>query len=195
MLAATGLLFSIRGLASREVRRGQRPVLILLASLIVGLFSEGTFASSYLTAKTAAPIEDVTTDTDDPPMYQALQADRERTPYGFAYRGAAAAARQRSAYPDIRPARFTTPPYETYRRALIVARAMGWDLARTDSVGLCIEGIATTPWFGFKDDIVIRVRPDTRGSRVDVRAASRLADADAGTNASLVRRYLAALSG
>lgn len=194
-VASVGLVLSIASLASTSVRRGQRATLVLLASLIVGLVSVGTFASCYRTAKYAAPIHDVTTDTDDPPTYEALKAVRERTPYGLAYRGAAIAALQHAAYPDIKPARLTTPPYEAYRRALIVARAMGWELARTDSVAFRIEGTATTPWYGFKDDIVIRVRPDSGGSRVDVRAASRLGEGDAGTNAALVRRYLAELAG
>jgi hypothetical protein len=194
-VASVGLVLSIAALASTGGRRGQRAVLVLLASLIVGLVSVGTFASCYRTAKYAAPIHDVSTDTDDPPTYEALKSVRERTPYGLAYRGAAIAALQHAAYPDIKPARLTTPPYEAYRRALIVARSMGWELARTDSVAFRIEGTATTPWYGFKDDIVIRIRPDSSGSRVDVRAASRLAEGDAGTNAALVRRYLAGLSG
>ena len=39
-----------------------------------------------------------------------------------------------------------------------------------------------TFWFGFKDDVVIRVRPAGGGSRIDVRSLSRVGGGDAGTN-------------
>jgi uncharacterized protein (DUF1499 family) len=52
-----------------------------------------------------------------------------------------------------------------------------------------IEATDTTRWFGFKDDVVIRVRPDAAGSRVDVRSKSRVGRGDAGANAARIRRF------
>jgi uncharacterized protein (DUF1499 family) len=60
-----------------------------------------------------------------------------------------------------------------------------------------IEGTDTTTWFGFKDDVVIRISTDGSGSgsgsRVDIRSKSRVGGSDVGANAERIRDYLAAL--
>ena len=53
-----------------------------------------------------------------------------------------------------------------------------------------IEATDTTRFFGFKDDIVVRIRPVNGGARVDVRSKSRVGLGDAGTNAKRVREFL-----
>ena len=53
---------------------------------------------------------------------------------------------------------------------------------------------ATTPWFGFKDDVVVRVERAGTGSRVDVRSKSRVGRSDLGVNARRIRDFLAALA-
>ena len=85
-------------------------------------------------------------------------------------------------------------PGPAFARALASARAMGWTLVAADSAAGRIEATATTSWFGFKDDIVIRVEPDPAGSRVDVRSVSRVGESDVGTNARRIRAYLARLA-
>ena len=57
-----------------------------------------------------------------------------------------------------------------------------------------IEATATTLLFGFNDDVVIRVTPTPRGSRVDVRSESRIGHSDIGTNAKRVESFLDALA-
>ena len=59
-----------------------------------------------------------------------------------------------------------------------------------DSAAGHIEATATTFWFGFKDDVVVRVTPDAAGSRVDVRSVSRVGRSDVGANARRIRAYL-----
>ena len=67
---------------------------------------------------------------------------------------------------------------------------MGWDLVEANATAGRIEATDTTFWFGFKDDVVIRVTPADGGSRVDVRSLSRVGGGDAGTNAKRIRAYL-----
>jgi uncharacterized protein (DUF1499 family) len=57
-----------------------------------------------------------------------------------------------------------------------------------------VEATDTTFWFGFKDDVVVRVRPEGEGSRIDVRSMSRVGVSDLGANAERVRKFLAKLS-
>ena len=53
-----------------------------------------------------------------------------------------------------------------------------------------IEAIARTPILGFRDDVVVRVRPTSDGTRIDVRSASRYGRHDLGTNAARVRNLI-----
>jgi uncharacterized protein (DUF1499 family) len=57
-----------------------------------------------------------------------------------------------------------------------------------------IEATATTMWFGFTDDIAIRViSGGTMGARLDMRSKSRIGTTDYGRNAERVRDYIKGL--
>ena len=58
-----------------------------------------------------------------------------------------------------------------------------------------IEAVARTLWFGFEDDVVIRVRATAAGSRIDMRSRSRVGVSDLGANAERIRRFARRVSG
>jgi uncharacterized protein (DUF1499 family) len=145
-------------------------------------------------AESAPPIHDVTTDIFDPPVFVALLEERKKSPNGADYGGLAVARQQQKAYPEIHTLLLKAPPAEAVQRAIDAARAMGWQIAASDTAAGRIEATATTPWFAFKDDVVIRVRPEGSGSRVDVRSVSRVGEGDIGANAARVREFLARLA-
>src|SRR2546425_4362576 len=139
-------------------------------------------------------IHDITTDTQQPPQYVAVLPLRAKAPNTTVYGGEAIAARQRVAYPDVKPLVLEVPPSRVFERALATARAMGWELVEADAATGRIEATDTTFWFGFKDDVVVRIRPTTTGgSRIDVRSLSRVGGGDVGTNAKRILAYLEAL--
>ena len=70
---------------------------------------------------------------------------------------------------------------------------MGWQVAATDTAAGRLEATHTTRWFGFKDDVIVRIRPEGTGSRVDVRSVSRVGLSDLGANAERIRGFLAKL--
>jgi uncharacterized protein (DUF1499 family) len=109
------------------------------------------------------------------------------------YPGAEFARQQRAAYPDILPIVLPVPPREAFARAVAAAEAMGWEVVGRDAAAGTIEAVDITKWFGFKDDIAIRVRPAQDGSpnlsRVDIRSKSRVGRSDIGTNARRIRGY------
>ena len=70
------------------------------------------------------------------------------------------------------------------------ARNAGWDIVESRPDQGRIEATDTTLWFGFKDDIVVRVTAQDRASRIDVRSVSRVGKSDVGTNANRIRNYL-----
>jgi uncharacterized protein (DUF1499 family) len=144
--------------------------------------------------QTVPPIHDITTDPDNPPAFAAVVA--VRTADGgnaAAYEGAKIAEQQRQAYPDIAPLSLALPRDAAFSRALDAAQRMGWTIVADDDKAGRIEASDQSRWFGFTDDIVIRITPEGSSSRVDVRSSSRLGRSDFGVNAARIRAYLAAL--
>lgn len=145
-------------------------------------------------AKRLPLIHDVSTDLEDPPRFVALMEARRASPNGADHGGAKVAEEQRKGYADIKPLVLRLPPREAMQRAIDAARSMGWEIAASDVASGRIEATHTTPWFGFKDDIVVRIRPEGTGSRVDVRSVSRVGLSDIGANAERIRSFLARLT-
>ena len=75
--------------------------------------------------------------------------------------------------------------------ALVVDRH--WELVDANREARRIEATDTTFWFGFKDDIVIRLTPEGEFTRVDMRSVSRVGRSDVGTNARRIREFLESL--
>ena len=144
--------------------------------------------------RTVPPIHDVTTDLDNPPAFVAVVQLREAAGGNpVVYEGAKVAEQQRVAYPDLVPLTLTLPPATALNRALDTAQRMGWTIVAADDATGRIEASDRSRWFGFTDDIVIRITQSGAGSRIDLRSSSRLGRNDFGVNAARIRSYLAAL--
>jgi uncharacterized protein (DUF1499 family) len=166
-----------------------------LASLIIALLAVAPPVILRNHARQVPPIHDITTDTADPPAFVALQSERQKAPNGAAYGGPEIAAQQARAYADIKPLMLKEPPQVALQRAIDAARSLGWQVVSTDAASGRIEATDTTSWFGFKDDVVVRVRGEpSGGSRVDVRSVSRVGRSDLGANAARVRKFLSKLA-
>ena len=137
------------------------------------------------------PLNDISTDTLDPPMYDAVIALRPEGSNTLEYPGESAVLRQAEAFPDIKPINSGLSVQAAFDRSIEVVEDMGWELIAEDAATGIIEAVATTSFFGFKDDVVIRVRPDGNGSIVDIRSHSRLGRGDAGKNAGRIRKFIA----
>lgn len=145
-------------------------------------------------ARSVPPIHDITTDTEDPPTFQAVLPLRGTESNSVDYPGDTIARQQRAAYPDVQAARLPVAPDVAFGRAHAAARDLGWSIVEADSAAGRIEASDRTAWFGFTDDVVIRVRADPAGSRVDIRSVSRVGGSDVGANAARIRRFLTALN-
>jgi len=170
-----------------EQRRG---FALALAGAVAGAVAFGVPFAMLQSAKASPPIHDITTDTENPPRFVALIPLRQGSPNSTEYEGEATARQQRTAYQDIRPVTLAEPPDAAFKRALTAARDIGWQIVAAVPAQGRIEATDTTVWFGFKDDIVIRVTPTAGGSRIDVRSVSRLGEGDLGKNAARIRVYL-----
>ena len=165
-----------------------------IAALAIALAAITPPLAILAKAKSVPPIHDITTDTADPPAFVGLLPDRHRARNGFAYGGETVAAQQLKAYPDIKPVMVKAPPREVVQRAIDAARSLGWEVVASDAAAGRVEATDTSFWFGFKDDVVVRVRPEGEGSRIDVRSASRVGVSDLGANAARIRSFLAKLA-
>jgi len=175
----------------------QRGLWLGRAALIIALAAVA-FPLSQLQKGARLPrIHDITTDTADPPNFAAIAPLRADAPNSDIYGGTALAARQAVAYPDIVPIILAVPPATAFEKAMAAAKALGWQVVAAVPEAGRIEATDTTFWFQFKEDVVIRIRPETvaggEGSRIDVRSLSRLGDADLGSNAARIRAFRARL--
>lgn len=172
----------------------RRGFLRALAGLLIALVVVGLPLGYLRAARDVPPIHDITTALDDPPAFVALLPHRAGAPNAPDYPGEEVAAQQRAAYPEVQPMSVDLPPARAFDAALAAAEAMGWEIVAAEPSEGRIEATDTTFWFGFKDDVVIRVRAGDPGSRVDVRSKSRVGVSDLGTNAARIRSYLEALA-
>lgn len=171
--------------------RRWRPVLASVVVIVAVVAMVALPAQMKQRAQRVPPIHDITTDLANPPAFEALADAREAAPNAVAYPGEATARQQRAAYPTLQPLTLALPLDETRAAAEATARDQGWEIAA--ATGNRIEATATTRWFGFQDDVVIRLTEVEAGVRVDVRSASRVGKSDLGTNAARIQAYLEAL--
>jgi uncharacterized protein (DUF1499 family) len=171
-----------------------RGLAVAVAAFVVGLLIAYVPWHYDRLRQTVPPIHDITTDPDNPPAFATVVA--ARTVDGgnpVTYEGAKIAEQQRRAYPDIVPVTLALPPDAAFNRALDAAQRMGWTIIADDDKAGRIEASDRSRWFGFTDDIAIRITPEGSGSRVDIRSSSRLGRSDFGVNAGRIRAYFAAL--
>jgi len=162
----------------------------LAVAVAIGLVAAWIPWNGVRTARSLPFIHDITTDTRDPPEFVAVLPLRADAPNPPEYPGEEVAGQQREGYPDIETLSLDVPPPEAFDRALNTAEDMGWDIVAAVPAEGRIEATATTFWFGFKDDVVIRIEAANGGSRLDMRSKSRVGQSDVGANAARIRRFL-----
>ena len=175
-------------------RGGRKPRLVAIAAFALGLVAFAIPFQFQQMARRVPPIHDITTDIENPPAYQAVLQLRGDAPNPIE-RSPLIDDMQRKGYPDLQPITLPMPREQVFDRALAAAQEAGWMIVAGDKAGGRIEAVATTRWFGFKDDVVVRLTPWGSGTRVDVRSASRIGRSDVGTNARRIREYLDRLRG
>ena len=139
-------------------------------------------------------IHDITTDTTDPPQFKAVLPLRSGAPNSVEYAGAELASMQHAAYPDLSPLVLTRSASEVLQQVEAVVQELNWDVVAVDMERGYLEATDTTFWFGFKDDVIVRIRQNPDGhTRLDVRSTSRVGVGDLGANAARIRNLLSRL--
>ncbi len=188
-LAAVALALLL--LVIPRTRRGSG--IVLAVALVIGAGTAWVPWNGLRTVRSLPYIHDITTDTVNPPQFVAVLPLRADAPNPPEYAGEEVAVQQREAYPDIQPLRLPLSPEQTFDLALQTTLGQGWELVAAMPQDGRIEATATTFWFGFKDDVIIRISSEDGGSRIDVRSKSRVGRSDVGANAERIRSFLGAL--
>ncbi|MBI5491953.1 MAG: DUF1499 domain-containing protein [Deltaproteobacteria bacterium] len=190
--ALSSLIMLLAGFA---LRAPASTFAVTTLALLIGGTAFYVPLSLWREARRLPVIHDITTDTDDPPQFKAVLPLRRNVQNPSEYGGEQVALKQRLAYPDIKPLILPGDADAAFDKALGAAKGLGWEIVDADKGQGRIEATDTTLWFGFKDDIVVRITPLGQGSaRIDVRSVSRVGRSDIGKNAQRVRKYLGLLS-
>jgi uncharacterized protein (DUF1499 family) len=215
-IAGAGAILSLLAvIATATTHRGELMSRsgIAVFGLILGLIAFGVPYSMQGSLGMYPPIHDITTDLNDPPEFVDAvplrkAANAVNNKYAPTDEATPAYMRevkrgdrvlnvpelQAKAYPDIKPVILAgVTPQEAFDRALRAVKQENWHLIAAHPDQGRIEAWDKTPWFGFVDDVVIRVRPDGDGSRIDVRSVSRIGGGDIGKNAKRIRGYIRTL--
>jgi uncharacterized protein (DUF1499 family) len=190
MAAVVGLAGVILG----ALRRSWWPASAAVAGVLLGLVALGVPWSVRQQGQRVPPIHDVTTDLESPPPFVAVLPLRQGAANPSEYGGSTVAVQQRQGYPDLGPALFAEAPARVFPAVEATARQLGWRIVAVVPAEGRLEASDTTLWFGFVDDVVVRVSPRNGGSRVDVRSVSRIGRSDLGANAARIHRFLAKLA-
>ena len=146
-------------------------------------------------ATSVPPIHNISTDTEEPPQFVDIVALRGSDSNPLTFDTEELAPLQAQFYPWVKPLNLSDPPAAAFAKAVAALEGLGLEIVAQHPEAGLIEATATTFWFGFKDDVAVRIRADGQGSRVDVRSVSRVGQGDLGANARRIGKFLQRLPG
>jgi uncharacterized protein (DUF1499 family) len=188
LIGAVYLIVAMR--SGLEVNRN-----LVMVSMILGLLPIGVIGPQMVAAVDVPPIHDITTDTANPPEFVAIVPLRKNAPNGHEYGVSEAwpavklGATTIEAYPSLKPIKSDLSVADAVDRTEATLQAMGLQIVAVDKAAGLVEATATTFWFGFKDDMVVRIVGDGKGSKIDLRSMSRIGQSDVGANAARITDF------
>ena len=188
LLAALAALFGLIGAVSGALGVHDKTIRAVVALAVALLVLVGPL--NTLRQGAGAPmIHDITTDLEDPPIFVEVPRKRSVSDNSLDI-DAEVLATQKAYYTDIGPTMLPMAKAEAFALVLEAVNAFEWVVhAENANLGY-IEATASTPFFGFRDDVVIRVSEEAGRVRVDMRSASRVGLSDLGVNAGRIRDFM-----
>lgn len=202
LLLMAGLALGVICLLLTLLIRPRKGLALSALAILLPVAGLVTLGSSKSKVDQLPFIHDITTDTQNPPAFtEAILNERNlvENVNPVDYIGKMENDRdkelvsvlQTRAYPDISTLVVSDPPEVVFGEAKAAAASLGWKIRSENLQAGLLEATDTTFWFGFKDDIVIRIAAsEGGGSRVDIRSVSRVGKSDMGANAKRIRKFL-----
>lgn len=181
-------------------------VILGALALIVPIGATQYIDNMRIAANAYPPIHDVSTNASDAPIFSDAVMSLRRATEGRVNAvgdymakttrdGGSVAELAAKGFPEAKTLLLRDDKDAAFDKALATAQSMGWEIVKADKAMGFIEATATTKWYGFKDDVVVRVRSVSTGSEVDLRSVSRIGGRDSGKNGLRVVAYLKKLGG
>ena len=171
---------------------------LIFIAMAISLVPMMFVVPQMLKAQSVPGIHDISTDTDNPPEFSVLVTARSETDNDLIYEDETVegqtAELQMAAYPNVKTAQSDLSIEDAINRAANILQNQGLEVANVDPVQGIVEATATTAWFGFKDDVVVRATASDGGTLIDVRSVSRVGRSDIGANAARIEEFLAAFT-
>lgn len=184
-ITALILLVSQMIFKRKTVTLGSTVIALLLSAIAIAMP-----LSMMNKGKSVPPIHDISTDLINPPKFEAIAPLRADAPNPVEYAGAEAAKKQRDAYPDLKTLSYTQSQSELVKATEQAVNNLGWELVNSDAGKGIIEATDSTMWFGFKDDVVVRVTDNGSERLLDIRSKSRVGGSDLGKNAERIHDFI-----
>lgn len=206
LMAATGV--GVIALIIQLIKAPRRGVILALIAVVASGMMMGRFFTTIKATLSLPPIHDVQTDWANPVQPPATLValrdaekmnpvlDNPKVPDAAKGRwpefvGKTNAELQKDHYEFLKPVMIKVVPDDMYLIAINIAKQQGWRIEDIDETARTIHATDTSTWYGFTDDILIRVAPQGEiGSRVDIRSVSRVGLSDMGANAQRIKRYI-----
>ena len=183
---ATLILLVLQILFKRKtVTFGSTIMALLLSTIAI------TIPLSMLNkGKSVPPIHDISTDLINPPEFVAIAPLRADAPNPVEYAGVEVATQQRAAYPELQTLNYTQSKSELVEATKQAIDNSGWQLVNIDANQGIVEATDRTMWFGFKDDVIVRITDNGSKRLVDIRSKSRVGGSDLGKNAERIHGFI-----
>ncbi len=181
----------------------RKGIVVTLFCLAVPLIGIGYGKKMQAKVRSLPFIHDITTDRQNPPSFtDTIIQRRASCKNGLQYIGATVGKDkklvsdlQASGYPDIKPLHYTQSPDMVFDIARNALKTLGLKIMSASKNTGILEATATSTWFGFTDDVIIRIQPEAGGSLVDIRSISCVGMSDVGANAARIRKIRDTLNG
>jgi len=170
-----------------------RKTLTLSSGVIALVFSVVAIAvplNMMNKAQGVPAIHDISTDLVNPPKFVAIAPLRAEAPNSVEYAGEEAAVQQRKAYPELVTLSFAQSKADLMTASEQAIKNLGFAVVSVNTATGIVEATDTTTWFGFKDDVVIRIKDEGSQRFVDIRSKSRVGRSDLGKNAERIHSII-----
>ncbi|XQF89730.1 DUF1499 domain-containing protein [Pseudoalteromonas espejiana] len=141
-------------------------------------------------AKSVPAIHDISTDLVNPPKFVAIAPLRADASNPVEYAGEEIATQQRKAYPELKTLSYAQSKTDLLAATEQAITNLGFELVNVNAATGIVEATDTTTWFGFKDDVVVRINDEGSQRFVDIRSKSRVGRSDLGKNAERINALI-----
>ena len=163
-----------------------------LSLIFACLFVFLTVLIQLLSALDKPMIHNISTNTQPPPSFvKAIPIRSSLNSNTTDYRlNSENVELQKRAYSGLSPYVSKRSGKDLFKEVQRILESLGMEIINSDFESLRLEAVATSFWFGFKDDVLVQIREYEDGTLAEIRSVSRVGVSDLGANAARIHQIL-----